>query len=212
MGTDSSSEQSKQRGFNLVEAAIVLGVVGLIIGGIWVASAAVYNSYKINKTVEDLAVIVKNIQNLISFRDAENITNNATFASTLISAGVFPKEWIIDGNTIRTPFGANVTPWNLIGVSGVNGTRFDLSMRNISVSECAQLAVKISSQGLAKQYLGTSYWKDTLGQIKVASDSGGGVAWKTFPISPREATTACQSMMDLGGIILVLTYGYTRIN
>jgi hypothetical protein len=30
-----------QRGFNLIEAAIVLGVIGLVIGGIWVAAASV---------------------------------------------------------------------------------------------------------------------------------------------------------------------------
>lgn len=33
--------QTSRRGFNLVEATIVLGVVGLIIGGIWVAASAV---------------------------------------------------------------------------------------------------------------------------------------------------------------------------
>lgn len=32
---------AKSRGFNLIEAAIVLGVVGLVIGSIWVAAAAV---------------------------------------------------------------------------------------------------------------------------------------------------------------------------
>lgn len=31
-------------GFNLIEAAIVLGVVGLVIGGIWVAASAVRNN------------------------------------------------------------------------------------------------------------------------------------------------------------------------
>lgn len=34
------------RGFNLIEAAIVLGVVGLVIGGIWVAAAAVQSNLR----------------------------------------------------------------------------------------------------------------------------------------------------------------------
>lgn len=32
---------AQRRGFNLIEAAVVLGVIGLVIGGIWVAAAAV---------------------------------------------------------------------------------------------------------------------------------------------------------------------------
>ncbi len=37
----SCKQKSAQRGFNLVEAAIVLGIVGLVIGGIWVAASAI---------------------------------------------------------------------------------------------------------------------------------------------------------------------------
>lgn len=38
------------RGFNLVEAAIVLGVVGLVIGGIWSAASAIRTNYLVNQT------------------------------------------------------------------------------------------------------------------------------------------------------------------
>jgi type II secretory pathway pseudopilin PulG len=31
--------RQSQQGFNLIEAAIVLGVIGLVIGGIWVGAA-----------------------------------------------------------------------------------------------------------------------------------------------------------------------------
>ncbi len=41
-----------QRAFNLIEAAIVLGVVGLVIGGIWVAAAKVNDSIKWSQTEE----------------------------------------------------------------------------------------------------------------------------------------------------------------
>lgn len=39
-------------GFSLIEAAIVLGVVGLVIGGIWVAATAVQQKMALNQTVE----------------------------------------------------------------------------------------------------------------------------------------------------------------
>lgn len=39
-----------RKGFNLIESAIVLAVVGLVIGGIWVAAAAVSENMKISRT------------------------------------------------------------------------------------------------------------------------------------------------------------------
>jgi hypothetical protein len=63
----------KRRGFNLIDAAIVLALVGLVVGGIWVAAAHFSEEYKVNKTVQDLELIVKKIQNLISYHDAEAI-------------------------------------------------------------------------------------------------------------------------------------------
>jgi hypothetical protein len=36
-----ANNPSAQSGFNLIEAAIVLGAIGLVIGGIWIAASAV---------------------------------------------------------------------------------------------------------------------------------------------------------------------------
>lgn len=40
--------KDKKYAFSLIEAAIVLGVVGLVIGGIWVAAAAVQETMRVN--------------------------------------------------------------------------------------------------------------------------------------------------------------------
>lgn len=55
-------------GFNLVEAAIVLGVIGLVIGGIWTAAASVERNRKLNQSIQiismsysNLAVVLKNM-------------------------------------------------------------------------------------------------------------------------------------------------------
>lgn len=44
--------RKKRRGFNLIEAAIVLGVVGLVVAGVWVAAAAISERREINNAKE----------------------------------------------------------------------------------------------------------------------------------------------------------------
>lgn len=49
----------KKRGFNLIEAAIVLGVVGLVIGGVWVAAAEVMDQMRQRQLVRGLDYYIR---------------------------------------------------------------------------------------------------------------------------------------------------------
>ena len=51
-----------RKGFNLIEAAIVLGVVGLIIGGIWVAAASVMQKHRAQQTLDGFFFIGEKIK------------------------------------------------------------------------------------------------------------------------------------------------------
>lgn len=44
-------------GFSLIEAAIVLAVVGLVVAGIWVAYSSYYSNWKVDKLISSLMVI-----------------------------------------------------------------------------------------------------------------------------------------------------------
>lgn len=50
-------------GFSLVEAAIVLAVVGGVVGAIWVAAATVIENHRVNKTVEQSLMIYQCVKN-----------------------------------------------------------------------------------------------------------------------------------------------------
>lgn len=50
------------RGFNLVEAAIVLGVVGLVIGGIWSVASTIYEKNNYNNFMQDVALLAQDIK------------------------------------------------------------------------------------------------------------------------------------------------------
>lgn len=58
-------QPAKRRGFNLVEAAIVLGIVGLVIGGIWVAAQQMTRNRTVSHTVEQVAWHVGQVRNAI---------------------------------------------------------------------------------------------------------------------------------------------------
>lgn len=53
-----------RKGFNLIEAAIVLGVVGLVIGGIWVAASAVRYQHQLAETAKGILVSVQAVRSL----------------------------------------------------------------------------------------------------------------------------------------------------
>lgn len=195
-------DRAQKRGFSLIEAAFVLAVVGAVIGGIWVSAAKFYEDYKVNKTVSDMALIVKNIQNLISFRDALAIDggNIVPITYTLMNAGVFPKDWI-DGATVKDPFGEHTT------IRSYYGNFFMIQFPKVSRSACIKLVVRISSIGAIAGRLDNMGWsRSSLSNIQVNyPDFGTGV----FPISTAQAETACTSSTNNN---VYFYYGYTRTN
>lgn len=198
MGPDSSAQQKKRHGFSLVESAIVLAVVGLVLGGIWVASAAMYERYRVNKTVEGVLTAVKNIQKLISVRDATQKAINdgvsycggaggSSLSSFLIPANIFPKDWV-SGSSIKNPFGGEIHSFNYC-------TFFSLQVWGMKQSQCIGVLINLSSEiatGLFWVQVNNPDW-----------------ATYTFPISSNQAKAACSK--GTGNSINVY-FKYTRTN
>ncbi len=185
------------RGFSLIEAAIVLAVVGAVIGTIWWAAAAVSENWKVNKTVEDLLLTVRNIQGFISFRDAEAIDggNIVVITSTLRDADVFPKDWV-SGNTVTDPFGKSVA------VRSYYSSMFMISF-NAPRQICSNLLVKISSLGVVH----SGGW-GALG-LKAIQVNYPDWGTTTFPVSAQQAETACT---DVTNNRIYFYFPYTRQN
>lgn len=64
MGTDTPTTHRKRWGFSLIEAAIVLAVVGAVIGGIWSAAASVMFNWNINETAQGIVLIADGARKL----------------------------------------------------------------------------------------------------------------------------------------------------
>jgi hypothetical protein len=192
-----------RKGFNLIESAIVLGVVGLIIGGIWVAAASVYENWKVSKTISDIEIIVKNAQNLISIADSKTIALSAGLTSTLRDAGAFPNDWVF-GSTVKSPFWGNAYVMNEQG-------RFDFGILNkIPRSVCIKLLVRMGAMGamagdsgsgsMARSFLGYAFANDNAGHQTYIT---------TFPITPSAAEAICLSADNNW---VAFGFGFTRNN
>lgn len=196
-----------KKGFNLIEAAIVLAVVGGVIGGIWVAAATVIENHRVNKTVEGILTTARNIQNLISIQDAELIGDNVNITSALNEAGVFPKDWV-SGSVVKNPFFIKGDITEVINLAvPVHSTRFFIRLGKVPQPSCIKLLVKISSIGAKAVHGQISFFdRINLGYIGTA---GPPITYiNSFPISLETAKIAC----NFSVVQMEFGFGYTRIN
>lgn len=99
------SSATHKKGFSLVEAAIVLGVVGLVIGGIWVAASAVQSTYKNNEVATAVLQLSKGIQSKVSFATYPS-TNNTQVSLTSMAyySQILPSAQL-KGTELVLPYG-----------------------------------------------------------------------------------------------------------
>ncbi len=105
----------RHKGFSLIEAAIVLGVVGLIIGGIWVVAASIRENMLANQISTGLLSTIAETQARIpisltsgrSCSGASRILQDSYTISTAARMGLFPSDWI-KGDRVNFPLGQPV--------------------------------------------------------------------------------------------------------
>lgn len=132
----------KTRGFTLTEAAIVLGIVGLILGAIWVAAGAVYNNQRVATTTTQVLQMVNGIRSLYA--------TSTTFSGTILelaNAGVVPKDMVtLNASGVVT----NVdNVWNgAVTIAAASpATGFILAYPNVPREACSSFLVRITGRG-----------------------------------------------------------------
>lgn len=125
--------ETSNRGFTLTEAAIVLGIVGLILGAIWVAASSVYGNLRVNKGNTAVMQLLQGVRSL--YAEQASIPSGIQNTS-LIQAGVIPADMIQNPST-----GALRDPWSgaaFVGGTG-DGAGIVIQMNNIPQSDCVKL-------------------------------------------------------------------------
>ena len=170
-------------GFNLVEAAIVLGIVGLIIAGIWTAASAVYENMRISRATQQLLSVAQNIRSLYSSQFTMGGTAGDDLTAGMVTARVFPGDMTPDLTTDPdSPWGTDDVEVYAAG-SGATTDGFRIVYKGIPTNACIDLSVRNSGQsrdiGLTAVSAGTG------------SSATPGNAIATLPATVTTASAAC---------------------
>lgn len=98
------------RAFSLIETAIVLGVVGLIIGGIWIGASSVRLSMQTNDLNADITTLHQNLWN--TYKGIPIAASTITLAQAMSGIGGLPGGWTWTSGTVVTDrSGVNWSFW-----------------------------------------------------------------------------------------------------
>jgi len=103
------SNTSRIRGFSLIEAAIVLGIVGLVIGGIWVAASKVNQERQLDQIVRTISHMQEKLSLL--YNDQRPVGPGVWFAvSSDLLASAIPADTALDSNGyVLLPMGFSIS-------------------------------------------------------------------------------------------------------
>jgi len=193
----------KTRGFTLTEVAIVMGVVGLILGGIWIAAAAVYTNHRVNTAYTQVMKIAQGVRALMATKpqfncDAPSMCDR-NIVPDLKAAGVIPKDMWDPDNADR---GRN--PWGSAAFvfSTTQGNGFLIHYSRMPQDGCIQLISKVAGPGHDLN-LYTKQGQATLALPTDSEDLGGmrgmiGNLITDEGVNPTPDATGCTSTSSTG--------------
>jgi prepilin-type N-terminal cleavage/methylation domain-containing protein len=153
--------RDENRGFTLTEIAIVLGIVGLILGAIWVAAAAVYNNLRTSKATTELLTVVQNVRAMYATSGLVDANANmavaategvGTAAATYLAAGVFPSDTLnnVDpskATQAQDPWGGTISVESATSSGGVAADSFAVVFDRVPDNACIGILSSNVGQG-----------------------------------------------------------------
>lgn len=194
--TYSARYPKKLYGFSLTELAIVLGIIGTILGAIWVVVGMTYANLKISATTKQIDAIAAGVRGLYGYHAAFNSSINGEITSRLINNHIFPSDMALQTVTDPT-YGTASRPihaWNSYAMVTVQGTNtFRISYENVPKEGCINTALAI----------GGTEGVNSAGPVKAISTGSNGILAFTIstgaPLTPSVAQNLCsgQGLMSI---------------
>ncbi|MDP9126808.1 MAG: prepilin-type N-terminal cleavage/methylation domain-containing protein [Pseudomonadota bacterium] len=161
----SAGRDAAKRGFTLTEIAIVLGIVGLILGAIWVAAAAVYNNLRTSKATTELLTIVQNVRAMYATSSTVDPAATMPFTAvavntapaTYIAAGVFPADMVNAAGTLaQDPWNGSVAIVPAQSAAGTANDSFMVAFDRVPQQACVNMITSNTGSGRDPQIIGVS--------------------------------------------------------
>ncbi|HEU0117110.1 MAG TPA: type II secretion system protein [Alphaproteobacteria bacterium] len=190
--------RTAQRGFTLTEIAIVLGIIGLILGAIWVAASAVYNNLRVSKATTELLQTAQAIRALYATATTTGDAAGTDETQNYCKASVFPSDMVTNPCAAVAPFATD--PWggSVMATSQTvtnAGDAFGIEFSTVPQGACISL---LTSNTGAGRDAGLWYANATAAAVGAAAF---GAAASTFPITATTAATACAVTGTAGNFV-----------
>jgi hypothetical protein len=192
----------------LTEIAIVLGIIGLILGAIWVAASAVYQNLRNSKATTELLTIAQGIRTMYATSAQVDPNANMTswganaqgvgFPRTYLQAGLFPTDATDQGNpNLNTraidPWQGNIVVQATSGLVAGDNLGFVVVFDNVPQSAC--IALLTGNTGTGRDQSMIAAGAGAVGAVPAGAILGGGAP----PITASQAQTACGAALNAVG-------------
>ncbi len=144
----SAQKTTSKHGFNLIESAIILAIVGLVIGGIWIAAATVNKKNLVNKDSQLILTAITRLQSLTNHQATTMNVNGAT----AVSLGLIPAELQKGATNAYSYTGGTI---NFAYTPSASNVLWSVSFYEFPVWACIELGSRISTSSRVS-YIGIS--------------------------------------------------------
>jgi len=194
----------KHRGFTMTELSIVLGIMGLVLGAIWTASATVYERYRVNKAVYQTTAILQKMRTLYA---EQNTFDSGPLTASMLAANIFSPDMISNGIP-RNPWGTTSPVADVanagIGVGAMPGVGWGFGGPAFPRGDHLQIVFWGVPRSVSIQLI-SRFTGQNAGDVDFAYCDGPVAGTVTFP-NPRNATPAdliaCGNGPNLVNIVL----------
>jgi prepilin-type N-terminal cleavage/methylation domain-containing protein len=137
----------RQKAFTLTEMAIVLAIIGLILGAVWIAAKSVFDSNKASQTAQDIIAIASNVRSTYLAANSFTAPNTGNMTATMVTAGIVPSDLIPPSGSAFPAMNA----WNgevriTLAPSG-NARQFRVSFFKTPEDACIRIASQLANLG-----------------------------------------------------------------
>ncbi len=197
------SRDKRKSGFTLTEIAIVLGIVGLVLGAIWVAAAAVYNNMRLSKATTELLQISQGVRALYSTATTTGDAAGTDETQNFCKASIFPTDMVASPCAAAAPFAKD--PWNgtvtvtsQTFTAGNPGDAFGVEMGSLPQGACIQMLTSNTGTGRDSGL----FYANASAAAKGASSYGvAGAGTLAFPVTALLAAGACTVTAAAGNFV-----------